>query len=102
MKDTVTLKTTAKGKSLRFVISPAVRESLNIEFGEPLTLSIYGIFKESSEMVPVDPPIPMPSKVNRAGGSTSAGITVRKDITKLLNLKAGYMLVLNIEKIEKV
>ncbi|MFX1317353.1 MAG: hypothetical protein ACFE9T_15930 [Promethearchaeota archaeon] len=99
MKDIVTLKKSTKGKSLKFLISPPVQETLNIDYGDSLQIDIYGIYKEGKEMIPVDPPVPNPGIVMKAGG-TSKGITMKKDVVKLLQLKAEQMLGINIQ-IEK-
>lgn len=98
MKDIVSLKN-PKGKSLRFLISPTVRESLNINSGDTLKIFIYGIFEEGNKMKELDPVIPMPSTVVKAG-QTSRGITVKKEIVELFNLKEGQMIAVDIQKKE--
>ena len=97
MKDIITLKPSQRGKGLRFVISRAIREGLDIQSKDTIQVNIYGIYKEGGVMVPLDPPIPMPRIVSKIGTNTQ-GITMKREIVKLLNLKAEQMLAVNIEK----
>jgi len=97
MKDIITLKPSQRGKGLRFVISRAIREGLDIQFKDTIEINIYGIYKEGSIMIPIEPPIPMPSIVSKVGTNTQ-GITMKRQIVKLLNLKEEQMLAVDIEK----
>ena len=97
MKDIITLKPSQRGKGLRFVISRAIREGLDIQFKDTIEINIYGIYKEGSIMIPIEPPIPMPSIVSKIGTNTQ-GITMKRAIVKLLNLKEEQMLAVDIEK----
>jgi hypothetical protein len=97
MKDIITLKSSQRGKGLRFVISRAIREDLNTKFGDTIQINIYGIYKEGGDMKPIEPSIPMPSIISKIGSNTQ-GITMKRNIVKLLNLGAEQMLAVDIEK----
>ena len=97
MKDIITLKPSQRGKGLRFIISRAIREGEDIQFGDTLQINIYGFFKEGHDMIPIEPSIPMPSIVSKIGTNTQ-GITMKRNIVKLLNLEAEQMLAVDIEK----
>jgi len=94
MKDVVVLK--AKGSTLRFLISPAVQEKLNIGHKDVLQILIYGIFDENRKMEIIEPKIPIPNIVRRDGSSIY--ITIHRDKVKSLKLKEDQMLAIEIEK----
>jgi len=101
MEDIIKLKSSQKGKGLRFIISPAIREGMNIKFGDTIMIYINGIYKEGGDMIPIDPKIPMPSIVSKVGVKTQ-GITITRRIINLLNLKEEQMLAIDIKKKEDV
>ena len=95
MRDVVELKQSAKGKSIQFLIPPSIQDGEGINDGDTIQLHIEGIYKEGIEKIPVS--IFTSGTVVKAGGS-SKGITIRKDIVKRFNLKAGYSLEIDFQK----
>ena len=95
IRDVVTIRKASKGDSLRFLISPSVQDALNLNFGDTVQILINKItIDEKSTTIN---PYPMVGTVIKAGG-TSKGVTIKKEIVKLLNLKVDQMIEIDIQK----
>ncbi len=92
MKDTVRL--TAQSSSLRFSIVPAIHKEMGLDFGNSIEIEIFKIIKKGKE--PTEVSEFMTRKVIRIGG-TSKGASVKSNIIKRFDLKAGDELGIDIK-----
>ena len=95
IRDVVTIRKASKGDSLNFLISPSVQDALELDFGDTVQIFItkINIGEQSKTIIPY----PMVGKVIKAGG-TSRGVTIKKEIIKLLTLKANQIVEIDIQK----
>lgn len=100
VKDIVPLRFgSGNASTIRFIISPAMIESLDLEAGDLIQIIIFGVFKDPDQTDPIPLSIPMPGKVIKAGGA-SLGVTIRRNIVKRLKLQENDELLVSVEKVK--